>query len=432
MLVGAALLLVGAVGLVSFKAAMEGAVTSRRLSEQVVTVNRVIASLTEHVSTVDRTVNAAGERERELAALLDSVDAKGNELAAQSEQLAKSVDELREAALPGLAEDVAGLGQAHERLGRTVEQVRAAAIRAAHQIDYERRVRLADQSGLGVGSADTAPSEESGVPDPVTLARLISDIDTGQIPAEHLSDAFSPDVVGLSGRKFRTLVAELVRAYAGHGVYLEIGTYRGRTICTSAVHNPHVPHVGVDNFSQVDDDGVNRSIFDALVDQLGLDNIEFIERDFNELLAERTRRNIRDVAVYYFDASHDHRSQLMALAHGAQQVIPGGVMIVDDCNYSHVRAASYDFCELEPDWALLFERYTAGHPNKVDGETYAALSEGWWDGVHVLVHDPAHVVERLERQADARLESFFLQQHRPEHCHTTDVVSRSAEVYRSS
>ena len=103
-------------------------------------------------------------------------------------------------------------------------------------------------------------------------------------------------------------------------------------------------------------------------------------------------------------------------------------MLVDDCNYSHVRAATYDFCDLRPEWALLFERYTEGHPLRVSDDLRERMQEGWWNGVHVLVHHPRYLVDRLPRPDEPELDRFFLAQHPAENCQTDYVGSRLARA----
>lgn len=262
---------------------------------------------------------------------------------------------------------------------------------------------------------------------PEHLAKIVDGVESGRIPAEHASDSFPAEVTGLSGRKFRTLVAELVGALGASGDYLEIGTFQGKTLCTSAVLNPQVRHIGVDNFSY-GSGKKNLQILNELAKQLELSNLELFEEDFFNWLPKKSATGQRDIAVYYFDASHDYRSQLLALLYGAQIVVPNGVMLVDDCNYSHVRAATYDFCSLNRDWALFFERYTQGHPNLASDQERHQMDEGWWNGVHLLVHDPEHRLARLERQPDPPLEKFFLDQHRIENCVTDKIISRRARI----
>jgi Methyltransferase domain len=292
----------------------------------------------------------------------------------------------------------------------------------ARQFDLDRRNRI-----RAVACSDTSGSVQQAI-QITEIARIIEAVDSGDIPPEHTSDDFPEEVIGLSGRKFRTLICELVRLFGARGHYLEIGTYHGKTICTSCVNNPDVVHLGIDNFSQFDRDGMNHAILNRLIARLGIDNIDFRDEDFETFMRERTRTNTRDVSVFYFDASHDYRSQLFALLHGARQVVDGGVMLVDDCNYTHVRAATYDFCESHPDWALLFEHYTGGHPMKAEAAKRRELDEGWWNGVNVLVHDPSRMVERLERVPESNARSFFLAQHPMENCDSSAVRSRSASV----
>jgi hypothetical protein len=303
-----------------------------------------------------------------------------------------------------------------------VERINERVSSLARRLDLDRRARTRDAAGSGHSGSrdDTIHITE--------IARIIAAVESGDIPPEHLSDDFPDEVVGLSGRKFRTLVCELVRVLGDRGHYLEIGTYHGKTICTSCVSNPDVLHLGVDNFSQVGRDDTTRAILSRLIARLGIDNIDFRDEDFERFLRERTRTNTRDVSVYYFDASHDYRSQLFALLHGERQVVEGGVMLVDDCNYSHVRAATYDFCESHPDWALLYEHYTGGHPMQAGASERPELDEGWWNGVNVLIHDPGGLVERLERVPEPNAHSFFLAQHPMENCDSSAVKTRSAAV----
>ena len=71
------------------------------------------------------------------------------------------------------------------------------------------------------------------------------------------------------------------------------------TIGTAAVANPMTRHIGVDDFSQVDDDGANRAIFNELRAGLDIHNIEFVETDFRDFLANRTLAGTRDASVFF-------------------------------------------------------------------------------------------------------------------------------------
>ena len=42
----------------------------------------------------------------------------------------------------------------------------------------------------------------------------------------------------------------------------------------------------------------------------------------------------------------------------------------------------------------MFEAYTDAHPANLDASTLAGAENGWLNGVNVIVHDPAHRVDR--------------------------------------
>jgi hypothetical protein len=317
-----------------------------------------------------------------------------------------------------------------ERAERDLDEIRAQSQAATERLTrLEQRVRnhwrQSQIQRLAI-SPQQDPNADIAAVDASSVRAVVEAIESGAIPSEQISDAFPEASIGLSGRRFRTLISALVGHYSERGAYLEIGTYLGKTICTSALANPSVRHIGVDDFSQVNEGGRNRDLFLQLVRTSGATNIDFFEEDFVEFLTDRTLARTRDISVYYFDASHDYRSQLLALLHGSRQTIAGGVMLVDDCNYAHVRAASYDFCASHPEWALLFERYTAGHPSHVETAADVEQRDDWWNGVHVLVHDPRFQLERLERQPDQQLDQSFRSQHTLSNCYVDDVRSRLA------
>jgi len=201
--------------------------------------------------------------------------------------------------------------------------------------------------------------------------------------------------VGPSGQKFRTLISELNGLQGDDGCYLEVGIYRGRTIFTSAVENSHVKHIGIDNFSQFDPEGVNAGHVYGGIKELGLTNVEIVEDDFTRYFIGLGRIPERNVGMFFYDAIHDYRSQLYGLLQGARVITPGGLLIVDDTNYAHVRYATYDFIEAYPDYKLLFETYTYMHPARMEPEVAAAARDAWWNGTHVIIYDPENRYQGL-------------------------------------
>ncbi len=176
---------------------------------------------------------------------------------------------------------------------------------------------------------------------------------------------------------------------------MEVGVYQGLTLLSVAHAAPDVPVFGIDNYSQFDPEHTNRSIVESRKRSLGADNANLIDQDFEVALAGlRDHIGPLDVGVYFIDGPHDYRSQLMCLEMMLPYLADNAVVVVDDCNYEHVRQANADFLRTHPSFALAFEAYTGAHPSNMDDEAQSLARAGWWNGINVIVEDADHLIER--------------------------------------
>jgi hypothetical protein len=252
-----------------------------------------------------------------------------------------------------------------------------------------------------------------------TLLELISDIDTSVFELERVSDKLPKENNGASGRKFRTLVNTLNGLIAGKASYLELGILKGKTILTSCIQNPNTQHIGLDNFSQFDPDGINLNLINNVIKMFDIANLELRLEDFESFLISRAKVQKKDVGVYFYDAIHDYRSQLFALMQAHNVLCDGGVILVDDVNYGHVRYASYDFISAFPEFKLIFESYTRVHPNEMTPEQLHQSREGWWNGVHIIVHDPQNQFVGLQPTWQQKVHEKF---------HETLLLTRARSI----
>ena len=222
------------------------------------------------------------------------------------------------------------------------------------------------------------------------VTNLIRSIEDGSASLETVSDSLPKANYGMSGRRFRTLVCELVKTTGGP--YLEVGVFRGKTILTSALANPTIPHIAIDNFAQFDPKEENKAAIEVVGNELA--NFKMIDQDFEEAI----RTGMPECSVYFFDATHDYRSQIIALMNAPRFLKKYGIILVDDTNYHHVRYCSYDFVTAFPDYKLVADIYTGLHPGKKEPEDKATCLETWWNGVHVIVHDPDNEYENVPFQ----------------------------------
>lgn len=210
---------------------------------------------------------------------------------------------------------------------------------------------------------------------------------------------------GYSGEKFLGLLQRL--AGLG-GAYLEIGVFQGLTLLTTAFANPKTPCYGIDNFGKYDPDGTNESTVRSRGKALALDNWHILNMDF-EVALDRLEELVKEpVGLYLIDGPHDYRSQLVCLGFAADKIKPGGVVIVDDANYRHVRQATADFLKMRPDYKLIFEAYTPKHPYNMSAAEEAEARAGWWDGIHVLIRDTENRIEGLIPPTE---KSMFINDH---------------------
>lgn len=196
---------------------------------------------------------------------------------------------------------------------------------------------------------------------------------------------------GLSGDRLIALLCSLVgRLQPERECYLEVGVFQGFTLLSVAKANPALTCFGVDNFSGFDLDGRNRAIVESRRSALGANNAHVIDRDYEDALAELDIHiGARQLAVYFVDGPHDYRSQLMCLILALPFLSEHAVIVIDDCNYPHVRQANRDFLVAFPDFRLLFEAYTPRHPLNMDANEIEQARRGYWNGVNVLGRDPS-------------------------------------------
>lgn len=196
-------------------------------------------------------------------------------------------------------------------------------------------------------------------------------------------------LTALTGDKLTGLIQRLTR-FIGKN-YVEVGVYRGGSLLNTAYVNPNIHCYGIDNFSANDPYKINKSSVISSANELGIENYTLIDQDFESGLKQFDK----EVGVLFVDGPHDYRSQMMCLAYGANVLGSNGCIVVDDANYAHVRQATADFLYIFPEFKLVFEAYTPAHPSNMTRAQFTIAKEGWWDGVHLIVHDPENAFEGL-------------------------------------
>lgn len=182
-------------------------------------------------------------------------------------------------------------------------------------------------------------------------------------------------VAGMSTENIRLLVNELVRRYAPNGTYVEVGTFQGCSLLSAALFNPSTSCIGVDNFSQFDQDGKNEQILkENLARFPDCANITFYNQDYKEWF-QRTFPGLSShvIDVYFYDGSHAYENQYEGLQAALPFLAEKCIILVDDINIGFTAKANRDFIKKNPDFKSVFRI-----------RTRANGSADWWNGFEII------------------------------------------------
>jgi len=197
---------------------------------------------------------------------------------------------------------------------------------------------------------------------------------------------------GFSGDKIIGALQRLCALFSDleDACYLEIGIFQGLTLLSVAKHCRDMLCIGIDNFTFIDPQHINFDVVKNEIARLELSNVMIINKDYEDAFENlKNELGNKKIAVYFIDGPHDYRSQLMCLELALPYLHENAAILIDDCNYRHIRQASRDFLVTHPDWKLIFEAYTPCHPDNMEPLQNEAARSGWWNGVNILVRDEA-------------------------------------------
>jgi methyltransferase family protein len=167
--------------------------------------------------------------------------------------------------------------------------------------------------------------------------------------------------------------------------YLEVGTWKGRTLSYAMEGNPNKVFYACDNFSQFtkrprwyrpfSEPEPRRSLQKVLKKAAGRYRVTFLEGDFRTILP--AFREV--VGVYFYDGGHTFQDQYDGLELALPHMAPSSIMVIDDTNPyepnvngSEARDANQRWLKEHSDWTLVFDLLS---PKR---------DVGWHNGIQVL------------------------------------------------
>jgi len=201
---------------------------------------------------------------------------------------------------------------------------------------------------------------------------------------------------GFSGTKFLQTLQSLAKLFVNEETcYVEVGVFQGLTLMSVASEIPTFEAIGIDNFAFFDKGKLNQKIIEERRAKFGLHNVKLVNKDYEDALLDFNNVTNKKIGLYLVDGPHDYRSQMMCLLYAMPYLAEEAVIVVDDCNYKHVRQANRDFLITHPEYKLVFESYTPAHPNNQTPAMRKESRDGWWNGINVIARDKGNLLESI-------------------------------------
>ena len=186
------------------------------------------------------------------------------------------------------------------------------------------------------------------------------------------------DIEGLSSPRICNFLNKMVGALDPQEHYLEIGTWKGRTLCSAIVGNAGRTCYACDKFrfwGKFTGPGVlaRKALYDNVERYGGPDSatVHFFHMTSKKLF---DRRMVRPpVKVYFYDGDHSYQGTHHGVVAAAPLLCDESFLLMDDWNDPTIRRATYDGISdagLEIGW----QRHLEGTHDE----------QGWWNGLGVF------------------------------------------------
>jgi hypothetical protein len=194
--------------------------------------------------------------------------------------------------------------------------------------------------------------------------------------AENNISKITDDIIqmdGMSGIKTRHFYNNLCQMPDAR--YLEIGTWKGSSICSALCGNVATA-VCIDNWSEFG--GPKKEFLKNFEKYKGKNNAQFIEEDCYKVdISKLPKFNI-----YMYDGNHSKDSHYKALVHYYDCLDDRFIFIVDDWNWKDVRDGTLQsFKQLN--LTILYEREIRTTNNDTHPDTGSEAQKYWHNGIYV-------------------------------------------------
>ena len=174
-------------------------------------------------------------------------------------------------------------------------------------------------------------------------------------PVDRRFAAVVDRVPGMSTEHALTVLDLAVSRLEAGECYLEVGSYRGRSLVGAMLSNPDRQGVAVESFDEfgVDPAGSRREVEKTLVDFGVVDRVDFAVGDAFRL--NLTELVPGPVGVYFYDGAHSRVAQHLGLALVEPLLADEALVIVDDYSWPQVRSATLGYLRRHAGYRVVAE-----------------------------------------------------------------------------
>ena len=190
-----------------------------------------------------------------------------------------------------------------------------------------------------------------------------------QVP-ETISDEFTElcAIPRMSTFAIGALINKAVHDMPNGQCYLNIGVWHGFSLLAGMLGNPDKKCIGVDNFSEF---GGPRLEFRKRFLEAKSENHEFFEMGYQQYFAGFHKGLI---GFYFYDGSHDYKSQLNGLQIAEPFLADDALIMVDDTNWPDPEKATLDF----------MEQSKFNYEIILNEKTCQNMHPTWWNGIMII------------------------------------------------
>jgi hypothetical protein len=185
---------------------------------------------------------------------------------------------------------------------------------------------------------------------------------------------------GMSGKKTRHFYNNICSMYNAR--YLEIGTWKGSSVCSSMCNNK-IECICIDNWSEFG--GPKDEFLENFNKFKGENNAKFIEKNCWDIDVN----TLGKFNIYMYDGNHTETSHFQALNHYLSCLDNEFIYLVDDWNWDEVRKGTLQSIK-DNNLKIIYQKEiltnNGEHPPWGEGDGIRAGKDGdWHNGISIFV-----------------------------------------------